>query len=166
MKILALMAILLSTVFIVDELWAAKKYTLIAAGCSPASETVQGNRFRTGGHGVFVRGSAPARFFCPIPFTRNKIKSFDIYYKDPDGTGSNYEVKAFLERSALGGRTSPEICGVSSNSKNTSGYTSLRCEHSDFYPSRSQMYWVRFEIFKRAGMNQDVEVLGIRLNLD
>jgi hypothetical protein len=142
----------------------ANNYGIILAGCVPTDATVVADRYRTGGHGVFIKGSGTARFTCAVPITGGTWRSVDIYYKDPDGTGSNYEVKAFLKAANLGSAAGPAVCGVSSNAKSTSGYTSMRCEFSDFSPSASKWYWLDVQLFRRTGFTEEIEVLGVNIN--
>jgi hypothetical protein len=142
----------------------ANNYGIVLAGCVPTDATVVADRYRTGGHGVFIKGSGTARFTCAVPITGGTWHSVDIYYKDPDGIGSNYEVKAFLKSATLGSTSGPAVCGVSSNAKSTSAYTSMRCEFSDFSPSASKWYWVDVQIFRRTGFTQEIEVLGVNIN--
>jgi hypothetical protein len=142
----------------------ANDYGIVAAGCVPTDATVQADRFRTGGHGVFIKGSGTARFTCAIPITKGTWTSVDIYYKDPDGIGSNYEVKAFLKTANLGSTAGTSLCGVSSNGKSSTSYTSTRCEFADFSPSASKWYWVDVQIFRRTGFTQEIEVLGLNVN--
>src|SRR5688572_17351843 len=80
----------------------SNNYGIVTAGCVPTDATVQADRYRTGGHGVFIKGSGTAKFMCAVPITNGTWKSVDVYYKDPDRTGSDYEVKAFLKAAALG----------------------------------------------------------------
>lgn len=140
------------------------KYGIVAAGCVPTDATVQANRYSTGGHGVFIRGSGTAKLHCAIPITNGEWKSFDIYYKDPDGTGPDYEVKAFLKVANFGSTVSSSVCGVSSNAKSGSAYTSMRCDFGNFSPSDSKWYWVEIQLYRRAGLTQEVEVLGLNIN--
>jgi hypothetical protein len=142
----------------------ANKYGIVMAGCVPTDATIQADRYRTGGHGVFIKGSGTARFLCAIPITGGEWKSVDVYYKDPDGTGPDYEVKAFLKVSNFGSTVGNSLCGVSSNAKAGSEYTSMRCEFSEFSPSSSKWYWVEIQIFRRTGLTQEIEVLGVNIN--
>ena len=140
------------------------KYGIVTAGCVPTDATVQADRYRTGGHGVFIKGDGTARLICAIPITSGSWASADVYYKDPDGIGSNYEVKAFLKTAGLGSTVGTAICGVSSNAKSAATYTSMRCEFTDFTPSGSKWYWIELQLFRRPGFTLEIEVLGVNVN--
>jgi len=142
----------------------ANNYGIVSAGCVPTDATVRNGLYRTGGHGVFIKGSGLAKLMCAIPITNGTWRAVDVYYKDPDGTNANYEVKAFLKFAALGSRVGTSICGVSSNAKSTSGYTSMRCEFPDFSPSDSRWYWIEIQLFRRTGFTEEIEVLGLNVS--
>ena len=165
MKTHALISSLITVmVFAADYSVYANAYGIIVAGCVPTDATVVATRYRTGGHGVFIKGSGTARFTCAIPITGGTWRSVDVYYKDPDGIGSNYEVKAFLKVANFGSTVGTSVCGVSSNSRSTSGYTSMRCEFSDFSPSASKWYWIDVQLFRNTGFTEEMEVLGVNVN--
>jgi hypothetical protein len=141
----------------------ANNYGIVTAGCVPTDAAVQRDQYRTGGHGVFIKGSGTARVICGIPITGGTWRAVDVYYKDPDGIGANYEVKVFLKSAALGSTSGPAICGVSSNARSATGYTSMRCEFSDFSPSASRWYWIEIQLFRRIGFTEEIEVLGVNV---
>ena len=80
----------------------ANNYGIVTAGCVPTDAAVRNDQYRTGGHGVFIRGSGTVKLICAVPITGGTWRAVDVYYKDPDGIGSNYEVKAFLKLANLG----------------------------------------------------------------
>lgn len=138
----------------------AYAFRMVAAGCVPDSASK--SKIRTGGHGVFMRGSGTATLFCPVEI-HGSFRTLKVHYNDPDRTGSNYEVKASFHYAAPGSTIGRRICSLSSNGNNSSGYTSSSCNASSHNYRSANWYWVRIDLYRNSGHNRDIEVLSVSL---
>jgi hypothetical protein len=137
----------------------------IMAGCRPDAASLRDDRCKMGGHGVFHKGTAggTCRLICPIPKHRpdDQWDGAQLFYRDPDGQGTNYRIQARLKKANLGSRVSADVCTLDSNKYTQTNYTTRNCTfQTSFNPHEDVWYWFEVVISRAPGATAEVEVLG------
>lgn len=145
--LIAMSALALVSLGHVDSIGARPTYSVIGAGCIPHGDSV--GIYASGSMGTYFASgqTGTIRLFCPVTSFEGGTtwRSFGMAYRDPDGMGTTYRVRALLYTIpglSFTGRTLIQACD--SNTSNSTGYTALSCDFADFNLSEHDWYW--FEV--------------------
>ncbi len=158
MKFVFSLIILLSALAVNEGQAQAAPYSTIGAGCVPDDNSIQGNRYDTGGHGLFAKYNKTARFICNIPDPSSIYGYFYMYYGNTVPSGKvTVKLKSSLFGSTL--TTTHSTC----TSSTSVGYTVKNC-YMYSSPSSSRHYWFEVTIARTNGTTANPEFLGVRYN--
>jgi hypothetical protein len=70
----------------------------IGAGCASEDNAIQNDLYDILGHGIKFKPSKHGviRLICPVTVNRRANKPFDMFFKDGDGQGTDFEIRANL----------------------------------------------------------------------
>jgi hypothetical protein len=137
-------------------------------GCVPNDATIK-NQLHwvvTGGMRVKFQPAkmGTIRLVCPIPsIVPSGLNAIEVYYQDPDGNGTNYQVKAHLRAVHLSDGAYSTLCTVDSNTNaSAQQWNAMSCASSVPLNSLEFTYWVEVEIFRNL-TTSIVEFNAVRL---
>jgi hypothetical protein len=143
-------------------------WRIIGAGCIPEDRAIQKDLYQTLGHGIKFKPSKHGilRLICPITFHRTKqLDFFDMFYKDGDGQGTDFEIEANFRSARQGSPISRIVCSTTSHNKTSNNFTSVRCNFANAGMLIKNNYWFEIKIIKSADApGNDHEFLGILLD--
>jgi hypothetical protein len=140
--------------------------------CTPTDATLRDAQYITvtGGGRVKYRsatsGVSPLGFVCPVTSINPNVLGGDathmrLYYQDPDGPGTAYQVRAFMRSlSKLNGAYNPAVCQLTSDTTGPWRAADTRCEGIDL---ANNIYWVHVIISRAAPHAATVEFNGVEL---